>query len=110
MVANYNFDYILIGLLLIISIVGIVHIFVHGQKLNNYKYAIPFMLGGLLIIVISSIGNSFFENKWGNEYVVAFLLLKKVSSGWFFRHLCSWGYIFFLWGVSMLFVVRLTKK
>ncbi len=110
MTTNYNFDYILIGLVLIISVVGIGQIIARGKELQNYKYGVFFMLGGLMLILLSTLANNFFTRQWENEYIIAFLLLKKVSSDWFFRHLCSWGYIFLLFGTTMLCVVAHNKR
>lgn len=110
MILNYTYDYILIGLVLIGSMAGIIQIIRLRHELNNYKYAIPFILGGLIILIFSTIGNSYFENNWENEYIIAFLILKKVSRAWLLRHLCSWGYIFLFWGTTMLFAVATSKR
>ena len=110
MISNYSFDYFLIGLVLIAIAVGTTQIIIHRRDLNNYKYAIYFIFGGLILILLSTIANSFFQHHWERQYIIAFLFLKNVSKDWLLQHLCSWGYIFLFWGASILIIVTHNKN
>ena len=88
MISEYPQDYILIVIVLIASIVGIMQLFRNRQKFAFYKEAMPFVMGGILLSLFSTIGNCITENHWDIEYIIAFLSLKKVSDGWFFN-LCG---------------------
>lgn len=107
---SYEHDYIIIALVLIISLLGIVQVLRHSKEPLDYKYAVIFLLGGVLVVIISTVANSFFEHNWESKYIMDFLFLKRVSKDWFFRHLCSWGYIFLSWGLSMFIVTTIRKS
>ena len=110
MMAEYPYDYILIVLFLIGTIIGVAHVFHDRQGFNSYKAAMPFLIGGMLFVVVSTVGNCAIEDHWDIEYIISFLSLRKVSEDWFFRHLNSWGYIFMSWGIAILLIVfRKTK-
>ncbi len=101
---RYSYDYILIGLVLIGSIILSVQTIIKRKGLNSYKYPFFVILGGLMIISIAASANSYFSNHWEEEYIYAFLMLKRVSHDWFFRHLCSLGYILLIFGITLFFV------
>jgi len=110
MILNYRYDIVAIGVVVVCGIVGSIRIVASRRELNKYKYAILLILGGLAVILLSIYGNSYFNNRWDSEYIKEFLLFKRVSRSFFFRHICTLGYMFLIWGTTMLFAIMSNKK
>ena len=107
---TYEFDYILIGILLLGIIIGVYQIFQEKEKVTTPKGIYFFLVIGFLLVVLAVVSNGLFEHKWENRYIFSFLLLKRVSGGWFFRHMCAIGYFFLSLGVELLIVYARNKR
>ena len=110
MVTYYDPDYVLIGLVLIVSAVAIVQIIRNRHEVRSYKYGSLFLIIGFLFVLFSTIGNCLVENKWEFNYIISFLFFEKSEQPLFFRDICSWGYIFLSIGMTLLSVARGNKK
>lgn len=107
--SNYDRDYILIGIAIAVSIAGIVQLIRHRKELFNCEDALIPLMTGILIVLLTTIANSFFEHHWEFNYIVDFLLLKRVTKSFFFRDLCQFGYIFLSWGLAMIVIITINK-
>lgn len=103
-------DYFLIGLVVAVSLVGVMQIICKRTERLAYKHAVLFLIGGIAIVSLATTANSIIEHRWALPYVGDFLLLKRVSTDWFFRHLCSWGYIFTAWELAMLYSASASNR
>lgn len=106
-------DYISISFVLIGSVIGFLTVINKYREIKSvalYKQSISLLLGGLSFVFLSTLGNSLFRNHWEINYVISFLLLKELSKDWFFRHLCSFGYILFIWGILIISVSVVNKS
>jgi hypothetical protein len=107
---SYDFDYILIGTVLFFAIIGAATISNENRKAITIKSMLFFFLSGLLLIVIAVFSNSFVEHSWGKNYIFSFMLLKRVSKGWFFRHICSIGYLSLIISITLLISIVKNKR
>lgn len=79
-------------------------------KISPSKQAASLLIIALVLIIISILGNSIFENQWEGRHVIEFLLLKKIGGEWFFRYMCSIGYVFIINSAAFLVISKIVKK
>jgi hypothetical protein len=106
MALEENYDKIVSAIVLIIIFIGIVYLIINYRKLyKEYKKIAPFFIfAGILLPVIAVLSNSYVESNWHKDYIISFLLFKRVTGKWFFifNKFCMWGYISLSWGIVML--------
>ncbi len=110
MASIYQHNYIeLIGGLIIVSL-GIILLIRNRQALNSYKTALPLIIWGILSVPLSTVLNSIIASRWDRDYIIAFLLLKKIDGGgWLCRGPAFVGYTLFIFGITILLIVRSTR-
>ena len=96
-------DYIIIAIIFLLTIGGIITLIKNYREIS-IKLSFLLLFIGISFIFFSAIGNSFIEKKWTTSYILSFLLLKEVSKGFFFRHLCSFGYPILSWGIICILI------
>ncbi len=107
---------VLLFIILIIFSVGIIKLIRNRQKYNSYKVAFIYTFIGLVIILFSAIVNSLESGRWDKDYIMAFLSIIYTDSeityplGFFLRRFAIIGYLFLLWGLLNLFIVRINRK
>ncbi|MBI5075875.1 MAG: hypothetical protein HZB62_12015 [Nitrospirae bacterium] len=109
----YDYDFIVIGFVLIAGVIGLLKI-IQNYRGTSYKdafkVAVILILCGLLFVCFSATMNSFIENNWEKGYLISFLLLREVTKAWFFRHICAIGYIFLILGVTALILATCKRR
>jgi len=107
---EFNYQYLVSATVLSGIVIGIVYIYLKRRSKREVfeKLAAWLILFGILLPILGVTLNSFFEDNWEINYIVSFLIFKKVEGKWFFffNDFCMWGYISFSWGVAMWFVTR----
>ena len=104
---EYDFDMILTSI--VVGIIGTLTILVCKEKLpTKISASVRFLLGGVLILLFTTFGNSLVEGHRDFEYILDFLSLKKVGR-WFFRLSASLGYITILWGIGAFIGITFKK-
>ncbi|MBI5075873.1 MAG: hypothetical protein HZB62_12005 [Nitrospirae bacterium] len=85
-------DYILIGIIVFGVIGSYIQVMKEKERIT-ISATLLFLLTGLSLIIVATTANSIFEKKWESEYIISFLMLRRVSEEWFYRHLCGVGYL-----------------
>lgn len=111
---NYEFDYIQIVILLLVIIISGYLVFSRQEKITTPKSIYVLIPLGFLLIVISVLFNSFYNQNWDIDYILAFLLLKdvgkKVSDTVLSQFICFNGYIIFVFGIELLIAFFRNKR
>lgn len=113
---SYAPDYESILIVLIFSVASVLYMRKHicdTSFRDAVKETIISLLAGLIFVLISTIVNSLIENQWNNNYIISFLLLKKVSNAsdsMFPRHICAVGYVFIIFGIAIISISLLKKR
>ena len=90
-----------------IGISGFVLILIYPEMLTKNVSALTRPLFcGVLILLMVTIGNSIVAGIWNFNYILDFLVLKKVGR-WFFRVSASFSYILLLWGTAFLIASKI---
>lgn len=76
---NYDFDYVRIAIISIAIIIGGYLIFSGKEKVTTPKRIYLSIILGFLLIIVSVVLNSLYNHNWDSNYIMAFLLLKKVN-------------------------------
>jgi hypothetical protein len=103
-----EFDLEIIITLGITCLVGIIYIFKYPQKWTNSYGSLRILKVGFLVLFIAMVLNNLIEGQWRLDYIIDFLIFKKVGR-WLFRISASLGYLFISWGFVGFLVIKFRK-
>ncbi|MEW6054936.1 MAG: hypothetical protein AB1552_14335 [Nitrospirota bacterium] len=86
-------------------LIGIIYILIGNLSINAKKS----VLRCLIILLIITLLNCLVEGRWDMDFVISFLILKKVGI-WALRASVSLVYICILWGLVLELKGKVCKK
>lgn len=103
-------DYTLIAIVIFSLTMVMLVTFKFRHDIKEYKFGIPFIIGGLLFPLASLIATCVIEKSWDINFITSFFLLKEVSKQSSFQILCSIGYIFLACGTMIFLFFSINKQ
>lgn len=79
------------------------------KQWNTYRQPLEYAKAGLLLLLATTLLNSWAESRWELDYILSFLILEKVGSLWMFRYFTAIGYICLAMSIEILAIV-ISKK